>query len=97
MSSDKREIRLKTSDDFILRTIAGESILVPVGGENAINGMITINETFCYLWKQFQKPNTFDQVLKSAADTYGVSAESIAEDVYAFVTECLEHGFLKEE
>lgn len=52
-------VKFYRNPDFILREIGGESLLVPVGQNNAFdNSMITLNETFVYLWKLFQKPIT---------------------------------------
>lgn len=86
----------KTSDDYLLREIAGESILIPIGGAVQLNGILTLNETFTFLWKQFQEAHTIQDVVLRAEEEYE-SAEEVEDDICRFVEACLQYGFLKEE
>ena len=43
--------RYRTNPDFILRKISGEAVLVPTGDSVFGNSMISVNETFTYLWE----------------------------------------------
>ena len=36
---------MKLKDDFILRNIAGQTVVLPSGGDLDLNMMITLNET----------------------------------------------------
>ena len=41
---------------FILRKVAGENILVPVGNTAlTFNGLVTLNESGAFLWKHMEK------------------------------------------
>lgn len=41
---------------FVLRKVAGENILVPVGNTAlTFNGLVTLNESGAFLWKQYGK------------------------------------------
>lgn len=43
---------MRASTDFLLREIAGEFMLVPVGpGASGINGLVTLNEIGAFLFK----------------------------------------------
>lgn len=96
LESDPRLFR--TSDNFLLREVAGEYLLVPVGeGAELMNGMITVNDSFQYLWKQFEEPKTIGQVLKDTREVYEDEDGSIAEDIIRFVQESLKYGFMKED
>lgn len=45
-----KEKRYCTNEDYILREIAGETILVPTGASaDHFNGMLTLNETSRFL------------------------------------------------
>ena len=53
--------RYRTNPDFILRKISGEAVLVPTGDSVFGNSMISVNETFTYLWELFSE-NTVDKL-----------------------------------
>ncbi|MCD8384811.1 MAG: PqqD family protein [Clostridiales bacterium] len=90
--------RYCASPDFLLREIAGESILVPVNDSGVMtNCMFSLNETCLYLWKQFQKPHTVDDVVIQAKREYRAAGERIERDIRDFVAEYLSAGLLKEE
>ncbi|MDD3185467.1 MAG: PqqD family protein [Anaerostipes sp.] len=88
----------KTNEDFLLREIAGEYILVPVGnGAQQLNGMLTLNDTFRFVWEQFKEARTIEDVVKRTEQEYDAEKGRIEQDVCQFVRECLEYGFMKEE
>ena len=44
---------MKTNKDYMLREIAGESLLIPTGtASQKLNGMIRLTETAVFIWKQ---------------------------------------------
>ena len=44
------------SENYILREIMGEYIVVPTGEEAMkFQGLVTLNETGAFLWKELQK------------------------------------------
>lgn len=51
---------MKISNEYIIRDIAGEYIIVPVG-QVALDfqGLITVNEIGVYIWELLQKRNNF--------------------------------------
>lgn len=89
---------LKTSEDFILREIGGEMILVPVLAEGPLaNTMMTMNETSVWLWRQFEKGNTSQAVLDKAVQIFDDGTpdhKEIAYGVYKYVIESLSLGVL---
>jgi hypothetical protein len=88
----------KVNEDYLLREIAGEFVLVPVGsGAEQVNGMLALNETFYFLWNQFQEPHTIYDVVLEARKEFHDTKEKIEKDIHNFVDECLKYGFLKEE
>lgn len=90
--------RYKTSNEYLLRKVAGEYILVPVGaGVNQLNGMLTLNETFQFIWTQFQEPRSIAEVVTAAKEMYEDKDGAMERDIRQFVEESLRYGFLKEE
>lgn len=90
--------RYTVNKDFMLRKIAGEAVLIPIGeGCKQLNGMITVNETFEFIWTQFQTPKTIDEVIQLAKAEYNDESQQIEHDIHKFVTESLHYGFMKGE
>lgn len=95
MSNDKL---YKVNGNYLLRKIAGEAVLIPVGsGTEQLNGIITLNETFRFIWEQFKEPHTVQDVVMSARNEYDDEDEKIEKDICRFVEESLQYGFLTEE
>ena len=82
--------------DYLLRGIAGEFILVPVGdGVKQLNGMMELNETFQFVWNQFREPHTIYDVVLAAREQF-VDSGAMEKDIYDYVEEGLQYGLLKE-
>ena len=43
---------MKLKDGFILRTVAGETVVLPTGGVTDFDMMITLNDTGKFLWER---------------------------------------------
>ena len=61
--------------------------------------MITLNETFVYLWKLFQKPITLEAAIEGAKKEYDddKNGNEIDKSVRQFVEESLHYGLLIRE
>ena len=85
---------LKLKDGFILRQIAGETMVIPSGGELNLNMMITLNETGCFLWERLQKGSTEDALVAALLEEYDVDEATARIQVVKFVEKLNGHGFL---
>lgn len=94
----KDERHYQTNENFLLREIGGEYVLVPVGDAGIYdNTMITLNETCAYLWKLFQEPKRVQEAVDRVLEDYsGAEDEEITRDICYFVLDSLQKGFLKE-
>ena len=45
---------MKIKDGFLLRQVAGQTVVLPVGGDLDLNMMITLNDTGAFLWEKLQ-------------------------------------------
>lgn len=90
--------RYCTNEDYIIREIAGETILVPTGAHaDHFNGMLTLNETSRFLWEFFRSPHTLEETVAAAQERYDDDTRSLESDIYDFMHESVMLGFLKEE
>ena len=77
---------MRESQELILREIAGEHILVPVG-ETALRfqGMITLNESGLLLWQKLQSGCTGEDLVEALLAEYQVERSQAQADVAAFL------------
>ena len=89
---------MRASKDFILREIAGESLLVPTGaGAARINGLITLNELGCFIFKALKTEQTPASIAALIAAEYDVTAEVAEADALEFLQQLREIGALDEQ
>ena len=88
----------KANPNFLLREVAGEAVLVPVGEAGIFeNSVISLNETCRFLWQLFQQPRTMEDVIAEARKEYSDPDGELEQGVKDFVREYLRYGLLKEE
>ena len=75
---------MKIKEGFILKTVAGENIVVPIGNNVSFNAIITLNETGTFLWRQLLEEKTSDQLLEALLNEYNVDEETAAQDIDKF-------------
>lgn len=85
---------LKLKDGFILRQIAGETMVIPSGEELDLNMMITLNETGRFLWERLQEGTTEEDLVAALLEEYEVDEETARAQVVKFVEKLNGHGFL---
>lgn len=85
---------LKLKDGFILRQIAGETMVIPSGGELDLNMMITLNETGRFLWERLQNGITEEALVAALLEEYDVDETTAKTQVVKFVEKLNGHGFL---
>ena len=53
---------MKIKDGFLLRQVAGQTVVLPVGGDLDLNMMITLNDTGAFLWTCLQHDTTPEEL-----------------------------------
>ena len=77
---------MKVKDGYILRQVAGNSIVIAVGDEALnFNGIITINGAGTFLWKKLTTGATRDELIAAMLDEYDVDADTAAKDIDEFI------------
>lgn len=87
---------MKVREDLILREVAGENILIPVG-EIAldIKGMFTLTESGTLLYRKLTEDCTKEDLVQALLDEYEVDQEKASEDVDAFLEQLEKTGVLQ--
>ena len=85
---------MKLKDGFILRTVAGETVVLPAAGVTDFDMMITLNETGKFLWERLAVGAEDSDLVKDLLAEYDVTEEVAAKSVAAFVARLKELDFL---
>lgn len=87
---------MRIKDGFILRQIAGEDIVVPIGGNIAnFNGVINLNKSAAYLLNLLKEEITADKLIVSLMNEYEIDEELATKDVNDFLNILKEHQMLE--
>ena len=88
---------MRAATDYIMREIAGETILIPSGAAaQKFNGLITVNELGAFIWNALGENITIDALIDRITEVYDVDAETARADAVAFLEELRRVGALEE-
>ena len=91
-------VRYRSNPDYILRQVAGESVLVYAGeGGPFGNSILSLNESFSFLWKLFETPKTQSEAAAQARSVFTAPAGEIEAHVREFVSQCTQRGLIIKE
>lgn len=86
---------MKIRKELIRREIAGDVILVPVGGtvlEN--NGLFALNELGAFLWDRLESAEDEESLVQAVLSEYEVDEETARTDTAAFLQKLREMEIL---
>ena len=86
---------MKMKDGFLLRQVAGQTVVLPIGGDMDLNMMITLNETGAFLWEHMQQETNEAALVQALLGEYDVDEATAAKSVDAFVKKLRDHDFLE--
>lgn len=86
---------MKIKEGFLLRKVAGETVVLPVGGELDLNMMITLNDTGTFLWERLRSETDENTLAAALLAEYDVDEATAKKSVAAFVKKLNENGFLE--
>lgn len=88
---------MKAADGFVLRNIAGERLLMPVGERiDAFKGAVLMNELSAFIWEKLQSPITRDRLLAEILAQYAIDKETAAADLDAVLAQLKQVGIIEE-
>ena len=85
---------MKLKDGFILRQVAGKTVVLPCDETLDLNMMITLNGTGAFLWEMLQEEITQEALVAALLGEYDVDEETAKASVAAFVEKLKANGFL---
>ena len=85
---------MKIKEGFLLREVAGQTVVLPCGDAMDLNMMITLNETGKFLWKLLEQDTDEASLVNALLAEYDVDRETAAKSVAAFVAKLKENDFV---
>lgn len=89
---------MKRNEQFMLREVAGEQILIPVGeATRAINGLITLNPTAVFIWNHIENCKDADEMVALMLDHFEGDEAKIEDETRRFLAILLEKHFILQQ
>lgn len=85
---------MKVKSGLLLRQVAGENVVLSVGDEVKINGMITLNDTGATLWKCLENGAETADLVAALLAEYDVDEQTAAAHVEVYVNKLKELGLI---
>ena len=85
---------MKLKDGFLLRQVAGQTVVLPSGDELDLNMMITLNETGAFLWERLNQETDEAALVAALLAEYDVDEATAKNAVAGFVQKLRDNGFL---
>lgn len=87
---------MKLKSGFVIREIAGTSIVVPVGERvKDFNGVINLNDTGVFMWGLLEKDVSEEEMVQAVLGEYDVEKSVAERDVKKFIEKLKEAKLLK--
>lgn len=88
---------MKLDHEFMISTIAGEHVLVPVGSkEIGDKGLITLSPVGVYIVRLIQEGKDEDEIIASILKEYDIDRQTVEHDLAGFISSLCDHGVLCE-
>ncbi len=86
---------MKIKSGFTLREVAGNYIVMNLGGELNFNGMITLNETGAFIWRAIEQNKNAEETAKMISEEYEIDFQTALRDTESIINKMLEAGIIE--
>lgn len=87
---------MKLSENYILKTVAGMPVVVPVGNAvKNIHGMITLNGPAEIIWKALEAGKGYEDIVALIKSEYDAPEDVIKTDLDAFLEKLKNYKILE--
>ena len=89
---DEQSCRLlRKSSNIITRSVAGETLLVPISGNLAdMKSLFSLNEVGEFIWTQLDQLTTEDEIAQRLVAKFDISEADARQDTASFCTRLIE-------
>ncbi len=86
---------MKIKKGFTLRQVAGNYIVMNLGGELDFNGMITLNETGALIWYGIEENKSTEDIAKAIMKEYDIDFQTAFNDTECIIQKMQEAGIIE--
>lgn len=91
-------MKIIKNPELILRTIAGETVLIPTGSfAGKFNGLINLNGPAAFIWEKMEEISDREELVQLILDRYEIDEETARKDVNGFLDTAIHVGYAREE
>ena len=77
---------MKIKNGFVVRSIAGESVVVALGESSKnFNGIIKLNDTGRFIWDKLSQGTEMEELVEAILSEYEIDRETAEADARVFV------------
>ena len=87
---------MKINGEFILREVAGDAILIPIG-ETALqfNGIIALEPVAALIWKGLTAEKNRSQIREDILDQFEIDSQTAEADLGEYLGQLAAEGFIE--
>lgn len=91
-------MKIRKHPELIMRTIAGETVLIPTGDlTQKFNGIINLNGVAAFIWEKMEEIESREEMVQLILDRYEIDEETARKDVNGFLDTAIHVGYAREE
>ena len=84
---------MKINNNFMLKKVAGEYMIIPTGNNNVnFSKIFNINETGAFIFENLKAGKNEEEVLELMKKEYNASEETLKNDIEEFINELKKRG-----
>lgn len=88
---------MKKTEDFIIRELAGEYIMMPVGKTaQKFSGLILANSVSSFIWRHLEKFDHVEDLAKYVCEEFEVSYEEALKDTSEILVQMRTAGWIED-
>ena len=90
------EVSVKLKEGFMLREIAGQWVVIPIGERVVeMSGIISLTETGALIWKELEQNASIDDIIKKIVSEYDIDVETAKANAASFLESIKEKGLIE--
>ena len=87
----------RKKEDVVTRSIAGETILVPIRDNLAdMQGIYTLNPVAEYIWQQLDGKQNLQNIARGVSESFDVTPPEAGDDMVEFINQLLAGEIIEE-
>lgn len=81
--------------NYEVRNIGGINVVVPIGGNMSLTGVITLNETALFVWNALKDDLSENELIDKVCSEYDAPREVISTDIKELLEQFKKNDLLK--